>query len=170
MRLPNKHIIFVLFGLGLATFLLLQGAAHAFASTRQATIFLPNQARRTLAISTGRRPRWPLHIGRPEDNQAFQACATNTTNRSYRGHDQGNSGNHGVNSGYTEDDSSNETNQILMQNPFGDKRINQSFRVCATDSSNLYYAGVRQGNSGNNGYNTGHTEDNSLNEGNQIIG
>ena len=170
MKVPNKRICFILFSLVLVMFLLRQGTSHAFAATRQATMFLPNQAQRTLAISRGHRPRWTLHTGRQEDNQAFQGCATNTTNKYYRGHDQGNSGNHGVNSGYTEDDSSNETNQILIRSPFGGGRINQSFRICATDSSNLYYAGVRQGNSGNNGYNAGHTEDNSLNEGNQIIG
>lgn len=169
MKLPNKHIGFILLGLVLAMLLLLQEAPHAFASTRQATIFLSNQAQRTLAIPRGHPPRWPLHFGRQEDNQAFQGCSVHAANKYYWGHDQGNSGNHGVNSGYTEDDSSNDTNQILIRSPFDHRRINQSFQNCSTDSSNLHYFGARQGNSGNNGYNAGVNEDNSSNIGNQIV-
>ena len=69
-----------------------------------------------------------------------------------------------------EDDSSNGTNQIIMQNPFSHRRINQSFQICVEDSSNLHYAGAVQGNSGNNGLNVGVNQDNSSNVGNQIIG
>lgn len=170
MKVSNKHIGFILFGLALVMSLVFQRASHAFASTKQATTVLPSSAQRTLTTSRGYPPRWPLRLRKQEDNQVFQACADNTANKYYWGHDQGNSGNHGANSGYTEDDSSNETNQILIRSPFSHRRINQSFQICATDSANLHYFGVRQGNSGNNGYNVGQNEDNSSNLGNQIIG
>ena len=169
----RKGLCFVLVSLFVLPLWMMSATLPAFASTRRATVPQAKLAR-TIALSPGqRRPQKYLPSyggGWQVNNQHAGAVAHNSGNRYYRGHDQGNSGNHGYNRGYNEDDSSNAANQVVNRSGIMRySRNNQYFHIRADNSLNFHYIGYQQGNSGNNGYNSGYNRDNSQNFGNQVI-
>lgn len=168
--IPQKRVYLIISGLLITISFLMHGASTAFASTARSTVPRIGLVHTIPAAPVWHRPWRRIPYGRQVNNQVFQACVKDTNNKYYRGHNQGNSGNNGVNHGYVEDNSSNTTNQIVNRRPVVGHRINnQLFQICANNSQNFYYAGVRQGNSGNSGYNDGYAQDDSVNDGNQII-
>lgn len=168
--IPHKRVYLIISGLLITISFLMYGASTAFASTARSTIPRIGLVHTVAAAPILHRPWRRIPYGRQINNQFFRACVNNTNNKYYRGRDQGNSGNNGVNHGYNEDNSSNATNQVINRGPIVGQRINnQSFQICSNNAENFYYAGVRQGNSGNSGYNAGYNRDNSVNTGNQII-
>lgn len=141
-----------------------------FAASERAAIARINQTNAAPVLFKRYRPWRRRHFGMQENNQYFRGTVNNTNNKMYRGHDQGNSGNHGHNRGYNEDNSSNAGNQIINRRYLrGYQRNNQHHRLISNNSGNLHYFGYEQGNSGNSGGNSGFNRDDSSNLGNQII-
>ena len=119
--------------------------------------------------ATRRRHRFWYAAPVRTSNQVNRNCSRTVTHKSYRGSGQGNDGNHGYNSGETQDNSSNSGNQIMHQRGWGYRQRNQFVSNCSTNSTHLFFQGRDQGNDGNQGFNRGNTMDNSSNSGNQAI-
>ncbi|MEO7020323.1 MAG: hypothetical protein ABI234_09260 [Ktedonobacteraceae bacterium] len=86
------------------------------------------------------------------------------------GSNQGNSGNQGENHGFNQDSSSNRGNAISSQRKaIGLQANNQILQGDNSGGdSSTSTIGFDQGNTGNQGYNTGLNQDNSANSGNQV--
>ncbi len=167
----KKRVCFILLSQSLILLLALNIASPARAATNQ-TMSMHATARQDTSSHT--RPRWygpGYSFGAPHiDNQHGQDTLINSGNKTYRGSSQGNSGNSHYNGGFNEDNSSNLGNQIIHRPGLRERRRNNQFlRSYSLNSSNLYYWGHNQGNSGNSGHNRGYNQDDSGNGGNQII-
>lgn len=167
----KKRVCSVLLSLLLTLLLALGIASPALAATRQEANLYATTSQLVLSHSKprwyrSRSPLWRTQI----NNQHEQDCLINSGNKTYRGSSQGNSGNSHDNGGFNQDNSSNLGNQIIHRRDLREHRRNNQFlRSCSFNSSNLYYQGHNQGNSGNSGYNHGYNQDDSGNNGNQII-
>ena len=162
----RKGTCFIPLGLLIMVLCIMSTVSPAFASTRQATASSAALTNATMAQPAKHRPR---SSGWNENNQDSHVVATNVANKHYVGHDNGNSGNHGYNRGYVEDNSGNGAGQINNEGAIRPSRNNQRLHEVASNAYNIYARGVRQVNSGNSGHNDGSVRDNSSNIGNQII-
>lgn len=87
------------------------------------------------------------------------------------GHNIGNSGNSGHNRGWNQDNDSSGGNQLIAGNRLAHfRRINQYYYGNSDFNNPAYHRGYNQENNGNSGLNDGINQDNSSNDGNQIIG
>lgn len=116
-------------------------------------------------------PASPAGRGRTPDNQYVGGrCNNHRIVRYFRGNNLSNSGNRGHNSGFNQDNNTNEGNQLINQGMMGrDQGHNQYYQNCLNIDISTYNIGNNQANTGNGGYNSGFTQDNSTNAGNQII-
>ena len=167
----KKRVCSVLLSQLLTLLLALGNASPALAATKQEAHPRATASQNALSYA---RSRWHrpghLFLGTHIDNQHDQDTLINSGNKTYRGSRQGNSGNSRYNGGFNQDNSSNLGNQIIHRRGLRERRRNNQFlRSSSFNSSNLYYQGHDQGNSGNSGYNHGYNQDDSSNGGNQII-
>lgn len=141
------------------TLLLLSTSAPVFAASTQATV---SSRSTTTIISTESEGQWR----HPTNNQFLGGrCLNRRIIRTYRGSNQNNSGNRGYNRGRNQDNSGNEGNAIINHG----RGQNQYYENCLNIDVHLHYFGNNQANSGNGGYNSGATQDNSGNVGNLIV-
>ena len=97
-------------------------------------------------------------------------CIDSWVTKSYTGNNQSNDGNRGYNGGINQDNSSNDGNQLINQGNRGGNQVhNQYLRGCIGVGNTRTFWGSNQNNDGNGGYNRGFNQDNSGNQGNQII-
>lgn len=149
----------------------------AAAATQTATVILAgaamnhDNARSPLAADLfpppGPPPSGPSQI----NNQSFHGVNGNRNVTTLVGTNQGNSGNQGLNRGYSQDNSVNSGNQVSGQRKIIQLQENNQYLQQSDDqgSNNTNtQIGSNQGNSGNEGLNFGHNQDNSSNTGNQV--
>lgn len=126
-----------------------------------------------LLPSIGLLPAIPAQGGVQQNNQGFQGVTHSGNNALLIGHDEGNSGNPGVNRGFNQDDSVDGGNQVAGQRKaIGVQANNQLITGHGGGASNSGNSstsiGFDQGNSGNSGVNLGNNQDNAGNFGNQV--
>ena len=103
-------------------------------------------------------------------NQNYCGRAFNGLRTVFRGRDQANFGNSGINDGFNQDNNGNAGNQFVhVRETDAPLRINQ-FSCGSTNNDNTTLTvGVNQANTGNQGLNRGFNQDNGVNNGNQVI-
>lgn len=145
-------------------------ASPAFASTGLAAVpsihHVVSQVR-VVQSPVYSRPSAPRRTG---ENQIF--CGTNASGSkvTFKGRNQGNTGNPGDNDGDAQDNSINNGNQVILRRGSGGAYpVNQLFCGSSDNGNDVLFVGENQGNSGNEGYNRGSNQDNSTNNGNQIV-
>lgn len=141
------------------TLLLLSTSSPVFAATTQAAV--PSRLTTTIT-STEAEGHWH----HPTNNQFVGGrCLNRRIIKTYRGNNLSNTGNRGYNRGRNQDNSGNEANAIINQR----QGQNQYYQHCLNIDVHQHYFGNNQSNSGNGGYNSGFTQDNSGNEGNLVV-
>ncbi len=183
----NKHMcLLTLFGT--CTLALLSTASPVFASTKQisrsynttaiAQISVAQSAPNVLSLDANEhfKPyRWYEHHAWYRGWRIHHqiSCGTGDSHlyQFYQGTNQGNTGNQGDNEGFVQANDTNNGNQVIHQG------INEGFErtfqfSCGfNDSGNVTYGiGNNIANGGNQGYNGGYLQDDSGNNGNQVIG
>ena len=125
-----------------------------------------------LLPSIGLLPAIPAQSGVQQNNQGFQGISNSGNNALLIGHNEGNTGNAGLNRGFNQDDSVDSGNQVVGQRKaIGVQANNQLItgHGGASNSGNTATSiGFDQGNSGNSGVNLGNNQDNAGNLGNQV--
>jgi hypothetical protein len=111
--------------------------------------------------------------GAQVNNQASSGSINNGNVTSFLGANEGNSGNQGLNRGFTQDNTVNLGNEVSGQRRVIGTQVNNQYQRQtgggASGSNNTTsFAGIDQGNSGNEGINLGHNQDNAGNSGNQV--
>jgi hypothetical protein len=111
--------------------------------------------------------------GAQVNNQASSGSLNNGNVTTFIGANEGNSGNSGLNRGFSQDNTANLGNEVSGQRRVIGTQINNQYQRQAgggeSGSNNTTsYAGINQGNSGNEGINLGHNQDNAGNSGNQV--
>ena len=106
----------------------------------------------------------------PQQNYQAFAGNSNSGNRALLiGHNQGNTGNQAVNQGFSQDNSINAGNEVSGQRKNIQYQQNiQNFEGGSGGGGSATFIGDNQGNSGNEGFNTGFNQDNANNSGNQV--
>lgn len=104
------------------------------------------------------------------NNQLFHGVTHSGNSAVFVGHEQGNTGNLGVNRGDNMDSSTNGGNQISERHTPVKVQMNNQFLRQGENAgaANITFTGSDQGNSGNSGINTGNNQDNAGNFGNQV--
>lgn len=107
---------------------------------------------------------------RQQNNQSLREHTNSGNNTYLEGSDQGNSGNQGLNQGFSQNSGLNRGNQLSSQQKHtGYQQNNQSLTSSGSGGGNTTtFNGSNQGNSGNQGINTGLNQDNANNGGNQV--
>jgi len=126
-----------------------------------------------LLPSIGLLPAIPAQSGVQQNNQGFQGITHSGNSALLIGHNEGNSGNPGLNRGFNQDDSVDGGNQVAGQRKaIGVQANNQLITGHGGSGSNSGNSstniGFDQGNSGNSGINLGNNQDNAGNFGNQV--
>jgi hypothetical protein len=183
----KKHIC--LLTLSSLWMLTLPGATSpAFASTNQVSSSHSTALTALADVAQADRPAWYVH-GEGHFNrrtwyvhQAWYrgwrvhrqiSCGTgdSDTYQVFQGTNQDNTGNQGENIGFTQANATNNGNQMIHQGLNEGFEHTFQFSCGFNDSGNITYGiGSNIGNGGNQGYNAGYLQDNSGNNGNQIIG
>lgn len=126
-----------------------------------------------LLPSIGLLPAIPAQSSVQQNNQGFQGVTHSGNSALLVGHNEGNSGNPGLNRGFNQDDSVDGGNQVAGQRKaIGVQANNQLIAGHGDGVSNSGNSstsiGFDQGNSGNSGINLGNNQDNAGNFGNQV--
>jgi len=148
-----------------------QAKASSIVSTDAARTQQMSSKGRTVVIVRRRRGHaGQLPFGPPQqNNQSFFGKSDTGTTTSFKGRNQGNTGNTGKNFGLAQDNAINSGNQLLGQlHSRAWRQNNQLFVGDGNSFNHTYFTGYNQGNTGNDGYNRGTVEDDSANAGNQI--
>jgi hypothetical protein len=107
-----------------------------------------------------------------QNNQSFHGVSNSENKAILVGHNEGNTGNQGLNHGFAQDNAIDSGNQINGQRkPIGYQQNNQLIAGDGGGSNSGNSAtniGFNQGNSGNQGINLGNNQDNAANTGNQV--
>ncbi len=115
-------------------------------------------------------PPRPGDATNQQNNQSFRGISSSGNSAHVVGSNEANSGNQGTNRGFSQDNSGNAGNIVSGQRkPIDVQENNQSFEGNGSGEGNkVTMIGRNQGNSGNEGLNFGHNQDNANNSGNQV--
>lgn len=146
---------------------------HMALSASAATMSVAQQGIRGMGANANNGRVGPPQPGdgtEQQNNQSFHGVSNSGNSAHVVGRNEANSGNQGVNRGFSQDNAGNAGNVVSGQRKSIDvQENNQTFQGSGSGAGNsVTMIGSNQGNSGNQGLNFGNNQDNANNSGNQV--